>query len=134
MALHSIFISFRATAFLSHPPTPVYIASFVLQVYVVQTWEFFLALGYEKLCLFRPLFATSPGVGTVPITTYVICIPSFVCVTCAFEYASTNLEQFCRSVGTRTRAALFGNSVFTKRPDRRSCVAHHWQNGTAKNC
>ena len=48
MALHSI--SSLSEPLHSCPANlRLYIASFVLRVYVVQTWEFFLALGHENM-------------------------------------------------------------------------------------
>ena len=55
-----------------------------------------------RIHLFRPLFAVVPGDETAQSTTYVICMPSFVRVICAFEYASTNLSNdFWRTVSPR---------------------------------
>ena len=79
-----LFICFRlfqSHSMLARPPAPLYSFTFT-QVFVAQTWEFFLALG-TRLCLFRRLFGGGPGAGTAQ-SLHVICMPSCVCVMCVF--------------------------------------------------
>ena len=99
MALHSIFISSRAKAFLPTRPQPVY--SFIFSTPGLTSLRrgkfFFLSARVREICLFRhSLFAAWPfvllGGGGSPITTYVIrmppsfvCVCVCVCVMCIFE-------------------------------------------------
>ena len=84
------FISFRATTFLSHPPPPVYSFNFTPGLCCYKHGSF-LALGYENMPV-QASIRCWPWRWDSPITTYVICMPSFVRVMCAFKYASTNQD------------------------------------------
>ena len=80
---------FQSHSILAHPPSPVYSFIFHSRSMLLQAWEFFLALGYEHMPV-QASIRCWPWRWDSPITAiYVICMPSFVRVMCAFKYAST---------------------------------------------